>query len=114
MDVKCYTDRISDLTERAKEPHPYTKDTSIGERAYILALSTEIRAYREKHIDRLELINVQAELKNELLKYYQQREMFDRHIRINNRYSPLLTEAKKTGCPVCRKLVRVFDGRENL
>lgn len=114
MDVNSYTDRISDLTGRAKETHPYTKDTNIGERAYILALSAQIRAYREKHISRDELMKAQAELKSELLKYYQQREMFDRHIGINNRYSPLLTEAEKTGCPVCRKLVRIFDGRENL
>lgn len=113
MDVNSYTDRISDLTGRAKELHPYTKDTSIGERAYILALSTEIRAYREKHISRDDLTKAQAELKNELLKYYQQCEIFDRHININNRYSSLLTEAEKTGCPVCRKLVRVFDGRKS-
>lgn len=114
MDVNSYTDRISDLTGRAKEPHPYVRDTNIGERAYILALSTEIRAYREKHISRDDLTKVQAELKNELLKYYQQREMFDRHIKINNTYSPLLTEAENTGCPVCRKIVKIFDGRGSL
>ena len=112
MDVNSYTDRISNLTERAKELHPYVRDTNIGERAYILALSTEIRAFREKHISRDDLTKVQAELKNELLKYYQQREMFDRHININNRYSPLLTQSEKTGCPVCRKIVRIFYGRE--
>mgnify|MGYP006923362541 CR=1 FL=1 len=112
MDVNSYTDRISNLTERAKEPNPYVRDTNIGERAYILALSAQIRAFREKHISRDDLTKVQAELKNELLKYYQQREMFDRHININNRYSPLLTQAEKTGCPVCRKIVRIFDGRE--
>lgn len=112
MDVNSYTDRISDLTGRAKEPNPYVRDTNIGERAYILALSAQIRAYREKRISRDELMKAQAELKNELLKYYQQREMFDRHININNRYSPLLTEAEKHGCPICKKLVRIFDGRE--
>lgn len=29
-----------------------------------------------------------------------------------NRYSPLLVEAEKSGCDVCRKIVRIFDGRE--
>jgi hypothetical protein len=25
---------------------------------------------------------------------------------------PLLVEAEKSGCDVCRKIVRIFDGRE--
>ena len=29
-----------------------------------------------------------------------------------NKYSPLLVEAEKHGCEICKKIVRIFDGRE--
>lgn len=29
-----------------------------------------------------------------------------------NRYSHILTEAEKNGCPICKKIVRILDGRE--
>ena len=54
----------------------------------------------------------QKAIETALLQYYQQREMFDYHIRINNRCSHIMTEAEKSGCPICKKLVRVFDGRD--
>lgn len=54
--------------------------------------------------------------KQEILSAYSKNEFREKllfyHAKLRNTYSPLLTEAEKTGCPVCRKLVRVFDGRE--
>lgn len=29
-----------------------------------------------------------------------------------NRYSHILTDAEKSGCEICKKIVKIFDGRE--
>ncbi|HCA29770.1 MAG TPA: hypothetical protein DEP23_09490 [Ruminococcaceae bacterium] len=29
-----------------------------------------------------------------------------------NQYSAILTEAEKSGCEICKKIVKIFDGRE--
>ena len=121
------------LTERAKKLEPYIYDLDIGESCYLLALVSAIELFRMKCIESDELYKKQKDLENMLLKYYQHREIDDIqqkdlenmllkyyqhreiddiHIRIANRYSPVMTDAEKTGCPICQKLVRIFDGRE--
>lgn len=53
--------------------------------------------------------------KQQILSAYSKNEFREKllmyHAKLRNTYSPLLTEAEKTGCPVCRKIVRIFDGR---
>lgn len=100
------------LTERAKKRELYIYDLDIGESSYLLALINAIELFRMKVIDSGEIYNKQKELESRLLNYYQHREIHDLHIGICNKYSEVLTEAEKSGCPVCRKLVRIFDGRE--
>lgn len=106
------SERIRNLTDRAKQRDKYTADLEIGESCYILALESAINSYRLKLIDKNKLLDIQKDLKMQLEKYYQHTEIFDRHIHIRNQYSEVLTEAEKCGCPICKKLVRIFDGRE--
>lgn len=108
----CHSDKIKTLTERAKANIIYTDDLHIGESAYLLGLISAINLYNQKIIDRDELAFQQKKLQSQLEIYYIHSEMFKYHIEICNRYSPVLTEAEKNGCPICRKLVRIFDGRE--
>ena len=112
FDKNKYTQRIQELTARAKEGNDYTMDCDIGETAYLDTLLVYIRDWKVKKTDKETLIRKQKELEQKLLSYYQHCEMFDRHIQINNRYSHILTEAEKSGCPICKKIVRIFDGRE--
>ena len=100
------------LTDRAKKNSDYINDLDIGESCYLLSLITLIRSFRMKLITSDELFHKQKELERQLEKYYQWGEIFDRHTRIQNRCSPILTQAEKQGCPICKKLVRIFDGRE--
>lgn len=65
--------------------HTYTKEQARNAKQEILS------AYRKNEFD------------EKLLKY---------HADIQNRCSHILTEAEKSGCPICKRLVRVFDGRE--
>lgn len=111
MDVRKYETRIKTLTDRAKKNSDYIDDLDIGESCYLLSLITQIRSYRMKLITSDELFHKQKKLEHQLQKYYQWGEIFDRHTQIQNNYSHVLTEAEKHGCPICRKLVRIFDGR---
>lgn len=111
FDKRNYSERVSMLTQRAKENSLYTSDLDIGESCYLLALVSAIELYRTKCIDSAELLNKQKDLESMLLRYYQHREIDDLHIHICNKYSHVLTEAEKNGCPICKRLVRIFDGR---
>lgn len=109
-----HSERLKMLTQRAKskENNLYTNDLDIGESCYLWGLHYAVASYRSGFIDREKLAYTQKNLESQLLQYYQQCAMFDRHMEINNRYSPVMTEAQKHGCPICKKIVRIFDGRE--
>lgn len=113
FNVKHYEIRVQELTERAKAGDDKTDDTDIGEEAYLTALRVYVEQYHEGRLSREKLIFHQKTLRLKLEKYYQQTEMFDRHVIIRNHCSEILTEAEKYGCPICRKLVRIFDERDN-
>lgn len=108
---QTYSARIEELTERAKGEVPKTIDCDIGEIAYIETLHVLINFWREGKATTESLAQKQKELERKLLSYYQHQEMFDLHIKIYNRYSNVLTEAVKSGCPICKKIVKILDGR---
>lgn len=112
FDKRKYEERIGALNRRAKAGERYTGDLDIGECCYLLSLIGAVSQYRMKLITKAELFDMQKELENKLLSFYQHCELYDLHTRIRNRYSHILTEAEKSGCPICKKLVRVFDGRD--
>ncbi len=107
-----HSERIRMLTQRAKEGSSKISDLDIGEIYYLKCLLEYIRSYRQKEISADDLLASQKVLEMKLEHYYMHCEMFDRAAEISNRYSEVLTEAEKHGCPICQKLVRIFDGRE--
>lgn len=106
-----HSERIKELTERAKSKDLKPEQLEIGESCYVVMLNIYIREYRLRNITADELLRRQRELEKQLLRYYQHCEMFDYHTEIRNRYSNVLTEAEKNGCEICNKIVRIFDGR---
>lgn len=108
----CRSERIKLLTERAKTNNIYTDDLDIGESSYLLGLISAITLYNQKIISRDELSFKQKYLQSQLEIYYIHCELYEHHAEIRNRYSPVLTKAEKNGCPICRKIIRIFDGRE--
>lgn len=112
FDVRDYQQRMEMLTQRAKQYDRYSDDLNIGESCYVLLLMYAIQSYRSGAVTAEELVHCQHDLQMKLERYYQHREIYDLHIGIRNRYSQVLTEAEKHGCPICKKLVRIFDGRE--
>lgn len=112
FDINKYTKRIQELTVRAKEGNDYTMDCNIGEAAYLDILLLFIKEWKNGQMSKDTLIKKQKELESKLLSYYQHREIFDKHVTIRNAYSNVMTEAEKSGCPICKKIVKIFDGRE--
>ena len=107
-----YSERIKELTERAKEGNDYSLDCTIGETAYLETLIHLIERFKDKKIDKDTLITKKKGLVQKLESYYMHSAIYDMHAEIRNRYSQIMTEAEKHGCPICKKLVRVFDGRD--
>lgn len=112
FDIHRYEQRIKELTDRAKAGNEYEDDCDLGEQFYLELLTLFVEKYEQRIITRDDLIRKQKALRIRLEKYYQWGEIFERHVQIRNGYSNVLTEAEKGGCPVCRKLVRIFDGRD--
>ena len=112
FDKSKYSNRIMELTARAKEGNDYTMDCNIGEAAYLGILLLFIKEWKNGQMSKDTLIKKQKELESKLLSYYQHREIFDKHVTIRNAYSNVMTEAVKSGCPICKKIVKIFDGRE--
>lgn len=109
--MKDYSERIKELTERAKAENEYTLDCDVGECAYLFTLVIMIKAFKSGNMSKKELIEKKRILVEKLSAHYQHREIYDMHIDIRNRYSNVLTEAEKSGCPICSKIVKIFDGR---
>lgn len=110
--MKDYSERIKELTERAKDENEYTLDCDVGECAYLFTLITMIKAFKSGGMSKQELIEKKRILVDKLTNYYQHKEIQNMHIDIRNRYSNVMTEAEKSGCPICKELARIFDGRE--
>lgn len=109
--MKNYSERIQELTERAKDENEYTLDCDVGECAYLFTLIVMIKAFKSGGMSKQELTEKKKILVDKLTDHYQHKEIYDMHIDIRNRYSNVLTEVEKHGCPICKKLVRIFDGR---
>lgn len=107
-----HSEEIAELNERAKKRARIINDLNIGESCYLLSLIKAIDAYHNGIIDKDQLGQEQRMLQQQLEQYYQHSEINNYHIQIRNRYSHVMTEAEKEGCPICKKLVRIFDGRE--
>lgn len=107
-----YKDKVKSLTERAKKNDAYKNDIDIGELFYIEMLKKYIMEFRSGSIDTSALESKQKTLETALLKYYQWGEVFDFHVEVRNRYSHVMTMAEKCGCPICKKILKIFDGRE--
>ena len=106
-------ERIKLLNDRAKRSDRYTKDLNNAEANYLLALIQCLKDFKCGDIDKKELAIKQRELKQNLETDYAIREVHLHAVKVRNKYSAVLTEAEKNGCPICKKIVRIFDGRES-
>lgn len=111
--MKTYLSEIDKLTQRAKMKDPKPDGLNLGEKFYVVLLNFYIKQYRRNELTDEDLKAKKALLERDLINYLDSKKMFSKACEIRNKQSPVLTEAEKNGCPICRKIVRLFDGRDN-
>ena len=107
-----YREHLDELTERAKLADPNAKGLNLGERHFVELLHFYIGRYRVRDLTAEELTKKKKELENLMVDYWDMSRIFRNDAQIRNSMGQTLTEAEKNGCPICKKLVRIFDGRE--
>lgn len=111
--MTIYRSELDELIERAKRQDPRAKGLNLGERFFVELLHNKIYAYRVGEISEDQLKQAKKEYEALIIDYWNQARMFREDVKIRNTMSYILTEAEKSGCPICKELVRIFDGREN-
>lgn len=110
--LTTYHSRLDELTERAKRTDPGLKGLPLGERHFVELLHFYIGQYRVRALSAEELQRKKKELEALMIDYWDMARIFREDTQIRNSMGQTLTEAVKSGCPVCKKLVAIFDGRE--
>lgn len=103
---------IDELERMAMHGTGMPKGLTQSAQLYYLSMERLYGLYRNGTYTRQQA----KECKQEIIAAYRNNEFREKllayHAQINNRYSQVMTEAEKEGCPICKKLVRIFDGRE--
>lgn len=107
-----YRSELDELTERAKLKDPKAEGLNLGEKFFVELLHFYIGQYRVQQLTAEELREKKKLLERDLMNYWDWQRIFKQDCEIRNRQSQWFIEAEKNGCPICKKLVRIFDGRE--
>lgn len=101
-----------DLERGAMKSEPMPDNLTMPEQWLYLSLRILYREYRSGAIEKKQARQEKRKLIDEYELMMLHHRAYQQATERANRYSPLLVEAEKSGCDVCRKIVRIFDGRE--
>ena len=85
---------------------------SQSESLFFLQMVNLFTAYKNRGITADEAKFMKNKFIKDLEKYRMLERIFREDCEIRNKQSQWLIKAEKQGCEICRKLVRIFDGRE--
>lgn len=101
-----------DLERMAMRGCDPPKGLTLAGEWFYLSMVNLYRLYQRGIYSKEQAHDIKLDLLSKYEKAMFNEKLLHYHARIQNGYSEVLTEAEKHGCPVCKKLVRVFDGRE--
>lgn len=107
-----YEKDIEELTARAKKTDPRSDGLNLGEKFFVELLHFYIGQYRVKTITAEELKAKKKLLERDYINYRDFARIFEQHCEIRLKQGELLIRAEKDGCPICKEIVKVFDGRK--
>ncbi|MDE7389522.1 MAG: hypothetical protein K2M82_01060 [Lachnospiraceae bacterium] len=110
--MMIYRSELDDLIERAKQNDPQADDLDLGKKFFVELLHFYIGQYRVNKLTAEQFKVKKKQLERDLINYWDFQDIFRCHTEIRNKQSRYFIEAEKYGCPICKKLVRIFDGRE--
>ncbi len=97
----------------AKKGTPLPEGATLAESLFYRNLRALYKEFRDGNIDKL-----QARIeKSRLISQFGAEKLQEECNRISQerwfRCQPMLAEAEKNGCDICKRIVRILDGREN-
>lgn len=112
-----------DLIKMARAKSEKSNDTDVqmnnkisnlsqSEALFFLQMVNLFTAYRTREITADEAKAMKNKFIKDLEKYQMLERIFREDCEIRNKQSHWLIKAEKQGCEICKKLVRIFDGRE--
>lgn len=107
-----YEEDIEKLTARAKKADPKADGLNLGEKFFVELLHLYIGQYRQKEITAEELTAKKKLLERDYINYRDFAKIFEQHCEIRVKQGELLIRAEKDGCPICKEIVKMFDGRK--
>ena len=106
------SDRLLELEKKARQIEDMPKDLTQSEQLFYLSMVQLYKLFYDHTYDREQAKSA----KQDLITAYKNNAFAEKlllhHAQLRNRYSPVLTDAEKNGCPICKRLVKIFDGRE--
>jgi len=106
------TDEPERIERLALNGQPMPEDAGFADKLLYLSMRSLYDLYRRGGISREEAKEIKTNLLEDHRIYSFDEKLLDHHAHIRNGYSHILTEAEKHGCPICKKIVRIFDGRK--
>lgn len=108
------SDTLSELERKAMKGYEMPKGLNQSQQIFYLSMVKLYELYRNRTYTRSQAHDMKQELINTYRNNEFRENLLEYHAQICNRYSEVLTEAEKHGCPICEKLVKIFDGRERI
>ena len=105
-------DKLFELEKKASHGEEMPKGLTQSEQLFYLSMVQLYKLFYDHTYDREQAKSAKQALKATYENNAFAENLLQHHANIRNRYSPVMTEAEKHGCPICRELVRIFDGRE--
>lgn len=112
-DINKIENKIQIIEREAMSGREIPEDYTQPEQLLFLSLRVLHWEYRHRVITKEQAKEEKALLAREYIQAARFQVVYQESIEARNRMGQYLTEAVKHGCPICKKIVEIFDGREN-
>lgn len=101
-----------EIYELARKRQPAPDDMTLPEQLLYTTARNIYKSYQDGIISLEQAKREKQKSINDFKRLSMRYEVYDDHARRRVKISQLLTEADKNGCEICKRVSRVFDGRE--
>lgn len=102
---------ITEMESLANRGEQLPKAYTLPEQLLFLSLRVLHEEYRRNEITRKQAIDEKARLVRQYKEAMGQLAIYQQAVRVRNTMSWRFAAIEKDGCPLCRELVQIFDGR---
>lgn len=111
-DINKIENKIQVIEREAMSGREIPEDYTQPEQLLFLSLRVLHWEYRHRVITKEQAKEEKALLAREYIQAARFQVVYQEAIEARNRMGQYLTDAVKHGCPICKKIIEIFDGRE--